>query len=123
MVVNCYNNENTNSNTNKNTNNLLVLVNPSLCIPRVDFTITKDQIYNVFEKLDLGRINRVDVINKKSPKGDNYKCVFIHFYYWHETENALKIKNRIMDKNDVKIVFDFPWYWKVCINKWKNDNY
>jgi len=123
MVVNCYNeNENRNENGTENENKVFVVINPSLCIPRVDFNITKDQIYNIFEKLDFGRLNRIDVINKKSPKGDNYKCVFIHYYYWYKNEKAIKIKNRILDKNDVKIVYDFPWFWKVSLNKCKNDN-
>lgn len=96
-------------------------INPSLCIPRVDFQITKKQIYEVFEKLDFGKIDRMDIINKKNTKGQEYKCIFIHFKYWNNTERISKIKERIIYNNDVKIVYEFPWFWKISINKWSNN--
>jgi len=92
--------------------------NPSLCIPRVDSNITKDQVYKVFNSLDLGSINRVDLVNKKTKMGDEYKCVFVHFTYWNDKEKTNIIKERIITKNDVKIIYNFPWFWKISISKW-----
>jgi hypothetical protein len=92
--------------------------NPSLCIPRVSFCITKDYIFNVFQQLDIGKIDRVDIINKKTLKGEEYKCVFIHFQSWNKTDKVEKIKERLLLKNDVKIVYEFPWYWKISVNKY-----
>lgn len=96
--------------------------NPSLCIPRIAFQTTKEQISKVFHKLDLGKIDRVDIINKKNPKGEEYKCVFIHFKYWNDSDRICKIKERILSNNDVKIVYEFPWFWKIYLNKWSNNN-
>ena len=92
--------------------------NPSLCIPRVDLHFTKDQIYNVFQKLNFGKLDHIDIIHKKSTKGDEYKCIFIHFKYWYNNEKCVKIKERMLSKNDIKIIYEFPWFWKIYINKW-----
>lgn len=98
--------------------NIDVDKNPSLCIPRISFQTTKEQISTIFNKLDLGKIDRVDVINKKNVKGEEYKCVFIHFKYWNNSEKNCKIRDRLLSNNDVKIVYDFPWFWKIYVNKW-----
>ena len=93
------------------------LINPSLCIPRVSIHITKDFIYKIFQQVDFGKLDRIDVINKKSQKGEEYKCVFIHFKNWNNNDKINKIKKRILTKNDVKIVYDFPWFWKISLKK------
>ena len=94
-----------------------MLSNPSLCIPRVEVNFNKEDIISIFQQLQFGKIERVDVIHKKNRKGQDYKCVFIHFKYWYNSEKADKIKERILSKNDVKIVYEFPWFWNIYFNK------
>jgi len=92
--------------------------NPSLCIPFVDNHFSKEEIIIIFKKLNFGKLDRVDLIQKKNSKGQYYKCVFIHFKYWNNNEKIDKIKERIFTKNDVKIIYKFPWFWKIYFNKW-----
>ena len=41
----------------------------------------------------------------------------VNFKYWYNSEKADKIKERILSKNDVKIVYEFPWFWNIYFNK------
>ena len=89
----------------------------SLCIPRVKNTITKKEILNIFNKLDLGKLERIDIVSKKSIQGDDYKKVFLHFKYWNNSEYTDQIKERLINGHDIKVVYDFPWFWKISLNK------
>ena len=88
----------------------------SLCIPRVFVNIDEKRVRNVFEQL-LGKIYRVDIIERTNEKGEKYKRVFIHFEFWFDTEEARKAKTRLEEGKELKIVYDDPWFWKVSINK------
>jgi len=88
----------------------------SLCIPRVFVNIDEKRVRAVFEQL-LGKIYRVDIIERTNEKGEKYKRVFVHFEYWYHTEEAQKAKARLEEGKELKIVYDDPWFWKVSINK------
>jgi len=88
----------------------------SLCIPRVFVNIDEKRVRSVFEEL-LGKIYRVDIIERTNEKGEKYKRVFVHFEYWFETEEAQKAKARLEEGKELKIVYDDPWFWKVSVNK------
>ena len=87
--------------------------NPSLCIPRIFDNVNRRDIQTIFDKLDLGKISRIDVIERKTEKGQSYKRVFIHFYNWYTNDNSEFVRNRIISGKDVKIVHNEPWFWKV----------
>ena len=59
------------------------ILNPSLCIPRLLENVSRNYIRNIFDKMDLGPINRIDVIERKTEKGENFKRAFIHFHKWN----------------------------------------
>jgi hypothetical protein len=88
----------------------------SLCIPRVFVNIDEKRVRTVFEQL-LGKIYRVDIIERTNEKGEKYKRVLVHFEYWYNTEEAQKAKERLEEGKELKIVYDDPWFWKVSINK------
>jgi len=90
---------------------------PSLCIPRVFNNISESRIRNVFEQLELGQIERIDIIERKNDKGDNFKRVFVHFNKWHWNQSAQVVRTKLISGKDIKIVYDDPWFWKVSANK------
>ena len=97
--------------------------NLSLCISRVMNHITKEDIYNVLNYICLGEISHIDIINKNN-NGDIYKIAFIHFKKWFNTENSNKALERLNNGKDIKIIYEFPWFWKITLNKSKsNYNY
>ena len=100
--------------------NIIQNENPSLCIPRILENVNHKYIRDIFEKLKLGNINRIDIIERKTERGSNYKRVFIHFHNWYTNETATSVKERLFSGKDIKIVHNNPWFWKVSMNKYSN---
>ena len=86
---------------------------PSLCIPRVYSNIDEARIRRVFEELDMGDIQRIDVIGKTNEKGDKFNRIFVHFKQWNASENANIARERLINGKEIKILYDDPWFWKV----------
>ena len=86
---------------------------PSLCIPRVFANIGEQRIRRIFDELNMGEIDRVDIISKTTEKGDKFNRVFIHFKRWSTDGNAEKARQRLLNGQDIKIVYDDPWFWKI----------
>lgn len=90
-------------------------MNPSLCIPKVHHSVSKDTIIDVFEKkLHIGIVDRVDIVQKKYNKR-----VFIHFKKWNsdQCETSNEFLSKILENKIVKVVYEFPWYWRCCNSK------
>jgi hypothetical protein len=91
---------------------------PSLCIPYVFSNITENRIRRVFDELRIGKIKRVDILQRKNSRGQKYQRVFIHFHKWYNGNEAQEARTRVITGKDIKIVYDNPWFWKVSANKW-----
>jgi len=89
---------------------------PSLCIPRINLNVQRFELENVFRKLNIGKIKRVDLAFKKNNSGDKYYSAFIHVI-WNESDLSKFIIERITGGKDVKIVYDGLLFWKVFLNK------
>ena len=90
---------------------------PSLCIPRVVAGVSKDQVLKIIQSLHLGIIQRIDMIQKKTEKGEVFSRVFIHFSKWNNSEVAVQAKERILSGKDIKVIYDDPWFWKISVNR------
>jgi hypothetical protein len=86
---------------------------PSLCIPRVFSNITELRIRKVINDLNMGDIERIDMVSKQTEKGEKYNRVFIHFRKWANDGNAAIARERLVNGKEIKIVYDEPWFWKV----------
>ena len=86
---------------------------PSLCIPRVFSNITEVRIRKVINDLNMGDIERIDMVSKTTEKGEKYNRVFIHFRKWTNDGNAAIARERLVNGKEIKIVYDDPWFWKV----------
>lgn len=120
-------NSNNNDNNNNDNNNIIDLNHlaenqPSMCIPRVFDNVDEKQIRDVFQKLDLGKIDHIDVIERRTEKGDKYKRVFIHFTKWNLNEDACAARQRLVEGKDIKVVYNNPWFWKISANRWPTNN-
>ena len=85
-----------------------------LCIPRVHLKITENQIKQVFNQINIGIIDHIDIVTKKDEK---YKRVFIHMKKWFTTENAKIAQERLKNNEDIKIIYEEPWFWKISVYK------
>ena len=86
---------------------------PSICIPRVFKSTTRKDIYNVIERLDLGAVDRIDMVAKTNVRGECYNKVFIHFKVWNKKNpTAQATRDKLLKGEEVKIVYNEPWFWK-----------
>ncbi len=86
---------------------------PVLCIPRVYSNITEGRIRKIFEDLNMGELERIDVVSKTSEKGDKFNRVFVHFRRWNNSENSNTARERLLNGKEIKIIYDDPWFWKI----------
>ena len=95
---------------------------PSLCIPRVFPNWSESRIRRVFDDLEMGEIQRIDVVSKTTEKGDKFNRVFVHFKSWFSNQNADMARERLLNGKEIKIVYDDPWFWKVSAYRESNKN-
>ena len=95
---------------------------PSMCIPRVFENINELQVREVFEQLDLGQLDHIDIIERRSEKGEKYKRIFIHFSKWYWNDDAINARRRLIEGKDIKVVYNMPWFWKISANRWNGNN-
>lgn len=95
--------------------NLSTLPNniPSLFIPRVFPNIDEKRIRRIFQELNLGDIGRIDFVGQTSSTGEKFNRVFVHFQRWNTGKEANATRERVMNGNEIKIIYDDPWFWKV----------
>lgn len=91
----------------------------SVCIPRIFSNIPNKKIVGTFEKLQLGKVDTLDVVWKTGRDGSSFKMVFIHFSEWNiHSSAAMKFKEDIENPLvEAKLVYDDPWYWIVLPNQ------
>ena len=93
---------------------------PVLCIPRVCSNISENRIRRIFEELNIGILDHIDIISKNNDKSEKFNRVYIHFKRWLQSEHAVYARERLLNGKEIKIIYDDPWFWKVSAYK---DNY
>jgi hypothetical protein len=79
----------------------------TLCLPKIDNNVTKSQLYLIFNKYNFGNIYKIDLINI-----NRSKRAFIHYNIWNKNEKNNKVKKYLDDGLDIKVIYEFPWFWK-----------
>ena len=86
---------------------------PVMCIPRVFPNIDERRIRRIFDELNMGEIERIDIIGKSTEKGEKFNRIFVHFRKWFSNSNADTARERLINGKEIKIIYDEPWFWKV----------
>ena len=84
----------------------------TLCLPKIHSNTTKKQLFDVFNQYNFGLIKNIDLITIS-----NSKRAFIHYTNWNNTEKNKTIKNYLDNGLDIKIIYEFPWFWKCSKSK------
>ena len=91
---------------------------PSICIPRVFKSTTRKDLYTMIERLDLGAVERIDMVPKTNDRGESYYKVFIHFKQWNNKNTvALATRKKLLQGEEIKIVYNEPWFWKCTASR------
>ena len=77
-----------------------------MCIPRVYPNISEGRIRKIFDELNIGVIDRVDIVSKNTEKGEKFNRVFIHMDRWFHNSNASVARERLLGGKDIKIIYD-----------------
>ena len=94
---------------------------PSICIPRVFQNISEARIRAIFNRLKFGEIEQIDTVEIVGKDGKTYNRVFIHFKEWWtsaeaqwsdaDTANVIRTRYMLINCQQVKMVYDDPWFW------------
>lgn len=90
---------------------------PSICIPRVFPNITQARVEAIFRNLGFGELEKVDMVKKTNAKGEKYQRVFVHFKQWNDDEQTCQARQMLLNDQEVKVVYDDPWFWKLSASK------
>jgi hypothetical protein len=90
----------------------------SVCIPRIFTNVPNKKIVGTFEKLNLGKVDKLDIIWKTGRDGSSYKMAFVHFSEWNIYNSAaITFREQVENPNkEARLVYDDPWYWIVLPN-------
>jgi len=90
------------------------LDNISLFIHHVFSNYSADKVAAVFEKLRIGKVDRVDLISKVGKDKKKYYSAYVHFDHWTNNAAARNFQERLFNPNkEARLVYDDPWYWIV----------
>lgn len=103
--------------SNNSENKKMSANQPILCIPGVFANIKEERIRRVFGDLNLGQVDRVDIVVPKKPVGpeekeNKFNRVFVHLI-WNDTPSSVACRKKLLEGKDVKIIYDEPWFWRV----------
>ena len=86
---------------------------PSIYIPFVFPNIMNRHgfIKKTIEELALGEVASITKREMKHVNGKSYFRVFVHMKSWANNENAVNVRRRLLNGDQVKITYDEPWHW------------
>jgi hypothetical protein len=82
----------------------------SICIPRVELSVTKDYIYKTLMNLQIGNIEKIIEIPLRNDP--THKRIIIKLN-WNKNSSSLNMQKILRTSGSVKLVYDMPWYWKI----------
>lgn len=95
-----------------------IVTEPSVCIPRTLNNVTRQDVKDVFEVvIGRGTVERVDIVVNRQNDGQPFCRIFVHFRYWPNTPEIMSIRQRLLDGEMIKVVYDNPWFWKCSASR------
>jgi hypothetical protein len=100
--------------------NGIPICEPTICIPRVFPNISDRRIFAIFRELRVGFVEKIDMVPREGKDGKQYNMVFVKFRNWFVTDEASNaMRERLLSGEQVKIVYDESWFWKVSAHQQK----
>jgi hypothetical protein len=91
---------------------------PSICIPRAFHNISPEKVKKTLEEvLNSSCVDRIDCIERADKSGKKYKRFFIHLKFWPKDQQSLTVREKLLQGETIKIVYQEPWYWKCSASR------
>ena len=91
---------------------------PSICIPRAFHNISSQKVKNTLEQVfESPCVERIDCIERTDKAGKKYKRFFIHLKSWPTNQQSKAVREKLLEGDTVKIVYQEPWYWKCSASR------
>jgi hypothetical protein len=91
-----------------------------LFVPNMFPTITEEYVMEVFRKLDIGIVSRVDFKFKTDRNGKRYKSAYIFLNRWLDSTAADELQRKIETAtfaNPARVVYNGRYSWIILENK------
>jgi hypothetical protein len=89
--------------------------NINIFIPKIDNTITKIQLKNIFISIFKEQcINNIIFIKNNKTRTT---MVYIYLKYWPSNKLSCSVKNKLINRETIKIVYNYPNYLKCLLKK------
>ena len=85
----------------------------SMCIPRVESSMTMDYIKNKINSLNIGYIRHIREIPLKSDP--THKRILMRFDWKQNNDKSIVLQQQLEEFGSLKVVYNMPWYWKLVI--------
>ena len=86
----------------------------SIQIIRAEKNIGYDRVQSVIDSLNLGYIERIQMIPMTEKNDEQYWNYLIHFNEWNKNNPlAVKLQTKLDWGEKVKLVYDTPKYWLI----------
>jgi hypothetical protein len=76
----------------------------------------KSEIEDILNKLNVGNVLHIQ--EKPLHNEQNFKRILITIV-WNNNNKSINIMNRLHSGNNIKIIYDEPWYWKIVLCRCK----
>lgn len=87
--------------------------NPSICIPRVDITMSRNYIFNKLRLANFGKIIKIIEIPLK--KDENYKRIIVKIRWNENDKRAIEFRDKLNNGESIILVHEMPWFWKIIL--------
>jgi hypothetical protein len=89
---------------------------PNIYIPMLFSNISHARLLKIIKQLDIFTPAIMNFEEKQDLKGNKCNCAFIQVEHWHDTPQAKQFRAKLLANEEVKIVFDDPWFF-ICKRK------
>ena len=83
----------------------------SICIPRMDSSVSKSYIYQKLVDMKIGTIRHIIEIPLRNDP--TQKRVIIKLHWDTMNQYAIQIQHMLKSIGSIKLVHNMPWYWKI----------
>lgn len=84
----------------------------SICIPRVDSTMSRNYIEQIIYNMNIGYIERLNEFPLRNDP--SHKRIIMKIKWNTKNMKTNKILSQLNEMGSVNLVYDMPWYWKIC---------